>query len=230
MRILNVSRFAFSVCAALAMLAGCGGSSSLGGPVPASGIIGESYVSANGIEPGYMKVTFGVAAPLEFSKYKYLVILNTSRSGKTPEGNSWAGYSFALETNRQSGAPSAQVVAFIRGKNRHVPPAQEIVGTTPRQFKFVANSNGAGTEFSILFQRSIFSGFQRGRESRAWLFNAFSIGESKLVDSMGKCGSCFVSPKLPVYRAFDDTIVASTKPKGIDPPAKIVSIEFANNP
>jgi hypothetical protein len=218
---------------AAALFAGCGGqqlTSPLAGSAnPDSVGISPGGITSDGIAPGYMKIKFDVAAPLKFSNYQYQVILNTTGSGKTPEAKSWAGFSFGLETNRRSGVPSADAVAFIRNKDPHLPPAQFIIAVTPRQFKFTANSNRAGTEFTILFQRSIFNAFER-LKSYTWLFNAFTNSESGFVDSMGSCGSCFVSPNLSVHKAFDERIFASSKPKGIEPSAKIVSVEFANNP
>jgi hypothetical protein len=228
------SRYALSICSAAAMLAGCGGqqlvSPLAGSPDLTSVGIAPGGITPDGIAPGYMKITFDVAAPLKYSKYQYQVIFDTTGSGKTPEVNNWLGYSFALETVRQRGAPTAHAIAFIRNRNRHVPPAQLLIGVTPRQFQFAANSNGAGTEFTILFQRSIFNAFERHRKSSTWLFNAFTNSESGFVDSMASCGTCFVSPKLSVDKTFDERILASKKPKGIEPSAKIVSVEFANNP
>jgi hypothetical protein len=233
MRSSGFASYAVSVSVAAALLASCGGQQIVGS-LPGSanpGAIGisPSDIASDDIAPGYMKIKFDVAAPVKFSKYQYQVILNTTGSGKTPEANSWAGYWFALETNRRPGAPSANAVAFIRSRNPHVPPAQVIIGVTPRQFKFTANSNGARTEFTILFRRSIFNAFERRKKS-TWLFNAFTNSKNGFVDSMGSCGSCFVSPKLSVDKAFDERIVASKKPKGIEPSAKIVSVEFANSP
>jgi hypothetical protein len=230
---MHFNRHALGICLAAAMLAGCAPlpfDSAQGDTLPLSSFPGSSNLARADIAPGYMKVSFEVAAPLQFSKYQYAVIFNTTGSGKTPESNSWAGYSFALQTNRQSGEPSAEAVAFVRSRNPHVPPAQFVIGTTPRQFTFTAYSNGAKTQFTILFQRSIFDAFERREKSSAWLFNAFSNSKNGFVDSMGSCGSCFVSPKLSVDQAFDKTIMASKKPKGIEPSAKIVSVEFANNP
>jgi hypothetical protein len=220
----DFATYALSISVAAALLTSCGGQQ-LVGQLP-----GSANPGSVGIAPGYMKVTFDVAAPLKFSKYQYQVILNTTGDGKTPEANSWVGYSFALETNRQSGMPSAKAIAFIRNRNPHVPPAQFIIGVTPGQFDFTSNSNGNGTEFTIRFQRSIFNAFQHHTKSSTWLFNAFTNSESGFVDSMGSCGSCFVSPTLSVDKVFDEKFLASRKPKGIELSAKIVSVEFANNP
>ncbi|MFY9665533.1 MAG: hypothetical protein WAK19_13905 [Candidatus Cybelea sp.] len=229
----NFCTCAAGICSIVVILAGCGAqqqvSPSLGAPSSRSVGVAPNSLTQDGIAPGYMMITFDVAAALKFSKYQYQVIFNTTGSGKTPEANSWAGYSFALETNRHPGAPSAEAIAFIRSKDPHVPPAQLRIPTTPKQFKFTANSNGAKTEFTIRFQRSIFK-TSKGRMSSIWLFNAFTNSKSGTVDSMGSCSSCFVSPKLSVDKAFDQTIIALKKPKGIAPSAKIVSVEFANNP
>lgn len=206
----------------MAILTGCGASGSSFNP-------GEG---SPGLAPGFMKVAFRVAAPLRFSKYRYLIIFNTSGSGSTPEANSWAGYSFMFETASRSGTPYAMPIAFVRNRNPHVPPAQVVLQTLPGQFAFTAKSDRNGSEFTILFARSIFSA-KRAHESHTsdtWLFNAFSNSRNGFLDSMGSCGSCFSSPKLSADKAFDETVDASKKPKGIDPSAKIVSVEFANNP
>jgi hypothetical protein len=235
MNVSIIGRYAFGACAVIATLSGCGGANSYAGSLPGSPGVAPLSAALNaaasaGISPGYMRIKFDVAAPLEFSKYQYLIVLNTAGDGKTPEADGWAGYSFALETNRQRGAPSARAVAFVRNADPHIPPAQVLIATTPRQFRFNPNSNGSRTEFAILFQRSIFDAFERRRKSTTWLFNAFSENTSGFVDSMGSCESCFVSPKLSVDQGFDKTALASKRPKGIEKSAKIASVEFTNDP
>lgn len=137
-----------------------------------------------------------------------------------------------LETGGKNNRPYATAIALIKNP-AHLPPEQVRIGTKPAQFSFTANSNGARTEFTILFQRSIFGGIPHQlRVTKSWRFNAFSYDTSEhlIVDSMGRCAKCFTSPNLLVNEAFDKTIGASQKPSGIDPSAKIVSMGFTNNP
>ena len=208
-----------------------------------AGAVSNLPVSAPSVvQPGYVKVQFDVAAPLNFAKYQYSVVFNTSGNKLTPganaQGADWAAYSVMLEVAGSGGAPSAQVVAFVKHANPHIPPYVMTLATTPAQFEFNPNSNGAGTEFTILFQRSIFNQNLASSSPVAatWLFNAFTAqanGEHQwsFVDSMGgRCANCFVSPKLPVDTAFERTVAATHKPQGIDPSAKIVDVKIVNNP
>jgi hypothetical protein len=74
--------------------------------------------------------------------------------------------------------------------------------------------------------------------SNVWTFNAFtaqasSLGRWTFYDSMGAGGPIdpqFVSPKLCMTEAFDNTYFPSSGVVPPDPAAQIVSIELANNP
>ncbi len=223
---LGLSRYALTIGAASALLAGCGGSQP---PIGAAG--------SPGVASGYMRVRFEVAGPLNFGKYKYLIIFNTAGNGLTPQApryaTNWNAYSFMLETEGKNNRPYATAVALIKNPAAHLPPEQVRISTKPAQFSFTENSNGSRAEFTILFQRSTFSGIpHHARVTTSWRFNAFSYDTSEhlIIDSMGSCVKCFTSPHLVVNEAFDKTIDASKKPIGIDPRAKIVSTEFTNNP
>ena len=118
-------------------------------------------LGAGGAAPGFMSVKFDVAAPFNFSSYQYWVVFNTSGNGLTPDTHpfqsNWAAYDAALEVAGVGGATYARVIQFRKDpSNPHIPPQFLPVITTPQQFQYNANSNGTGTEFSIVFQRSVF--------------------------------------------------------------------------
>jgi hypothetical protein len=193
-----------------------------------------------------MAVIFDVAAPFNFSNYQYMVVLNTTGSGVTPSTDTlqtnWAGYSFALVALGNGISSYAEPVQFVRNANPHISPAWLRLGTTPQQFSYNLDNNGTGTEFSILVQRSIFTGIASpspspsASPSNVWTFNAFTTqaspqGQWTFLDSMGAGGPVdpqFVSPKLCMTEQFDNTSYPLYQPS--DPSAQIVSIEFANNP
>ncbi len=195
-----------------------------------------------------MSVKFDVAAQFNFSSYQYWVVFNTSGNGLTPDTHpfqsNWAAYSGALEIAGAGGATFARAIQFVKNSNPHIPPAFVPVITTPQQFQYTANSNGTGTELTIIFQRSIFNSIIQSPApsptplANNWLFNAFTTqanNQNQLVyiDSMGAGGPVdpqYNSPTLPTLQCFDDPLYALSSGLQIDPPAQIVSVEIANNP
>ena len=193
-----------------------------------------------------MAIHFDVAAPFNFQNYQYMVVFNTTGSGVTPSTDTlqtnWAGYSFALIALGTGGTSYAEPVQFVTNQNPHIPPSWLRLGTTPQQFTYNPNSNGSGTEFSLVFQRSILKGIASPSPSPSaspnnlWTFNAYTAQASSggpwyFLDSMGAGGPIdpqFVSPKLCVTEPFDNTYYGLYTPS--DPTAQIVSIEISNNP
>lgn len=197
-----------------------------------------------------MAVHFDVESPFNFSSYQYMIVFNTTGTGVTPSTDTlqtnWAGYSFALLALGNGGTAYAEPVQFIHNQNPHIPPAWFKLGTVPQQFSFNPNSNGNGTEFSMLAQRSIFKGASpspspspSSTPPSIWSFNAFTTqasvgggGTWTFVDSLGSGGPIdpqFVSPKLCMTEPFDNTYYALDNSIS-DPAAQIVSVELSNNP
>lgn len=200
-----------------------------------------------GAPPGYLAIHFDVSAPFNFSNYRYMVVFNTSGNGFTPSTDTlqtnWRGYSFAAVALGNGVASSAEAVQFVPNKNPHIPPNWLTLGTTPNQFSYNLNSNGSGTEFSILAEKSIFKGIASPSPSPSatpvqnWTFNAFTTqagnqGQWFFLDSMGPGGPVdpqFVSPTLNMTTCFDNTYYAYDMSVP-DPAAQIVSVEISNNP
>jgi hypothetical protein len=175
-----------------------------------------------------------------------MIVFNTTGSGITPSTDTlqknWAGYSFALMALGNGLTSSAQAVQFVQNRNPHIPPAWLPLGTTPQQFSYNLNSNGTGTQFSLLAQKSIFRGIASpspspsASPSNKWTFNAFVTqatgqGVWTFADSMGVGGPVdpqFVSPILCMTEPFDNTYFARYTPG--DPAAQIFSVEISNNP
>ncbi|HVA32975.1 MAG TPA: hypothetical protein VNG31_02430, partial [Candidatus Baltobacteraceae bacterium] len=119
-------------------------------------------LGAGGANPGYMVLKFDVAAPFNFSSYQYWVIFNTTGNGKSPltnpQQNNWAAFSDGIEVGGNGGSTYATAVQFLKNANPVIPPyPQPLRGLTPQQFTYVANSDGANTEFTVTFKRSIFA-------------------------------------------------------------------------
>jgi hypothetical protein len=201
-------------------------------------------IGPGGAPAGYMSVFFDVSQPFNFSNYQYWIVFNTSGNGLTPGTqpylNNWAAYSAAIEVAGNGGSTFARAVQFVKNQNTHIPPAFITLPTTPQQLQYNANSNGSGTEFNVIFQRSVFIGVQPSPSPLAanWVYNAFTTQASVqnnlvFVDSMGAGGPNppqYNSPALPTYTCFDQTNFALSSGLQIDPPAQIVSTEVANNP
>lgn len=206
-------------------------------------------IGAGGAAPGFMSVKFDVAAPFNFSSYQYWIVFNTVNNGLTPDThpfqNNWAAYSDAIEVAGVGGATFASAVQFIKDpSNPHVPPAFFHVQTTPQQFQYTANSNGTGTEFNVIFQRSVFLQILKSPSpsptpfANGWRFNAFTTQANPsnqliFVDSMGAGGPVdpqWNSPVTDIRQCTDNTYYALSSGLQIDPPASIASVEISNNP
>jgi hypothetical protein len=202
-------------------------------------------LGAGGAPPGFLAIHFNVVAPFNFSNYRYMIVFNTTDTGPGPSTDTfqtnWAGYSSAAVALGNGATSSAELVHFLRNQNPHIPPFWQVLITTPQQFTYNLNSNGTGTEFSIVAQKSIFaplpSPSPSAGPSNIWTFNAFTTqagggGQFLFADSLGQGGPIdpqFVSPELCMTEPFDNTYYARgyTPP---DPSAQIVSIEISNNP
>jgi hypothetical protein len=205
-----------------------------------------------GAFPGFMSVKFDVVAPFNFSSYQYWVVFNTSGNGLTPDThpiqNNWAAYSSALEVLGLGGGTIAQAGQFLKNSNPGIPPHfQPFVNLPGQQFQYIANSNGTGTELTIIFQRSIFNpinntpgpGPTPPPVSNIWRFNAFttqavpSNQQMIFIDSMGAGGPVdpqWNSPPIDIRQCSDTTFHALSSGLQIDPPAQIASVEIGSNP
>lgn len=119
-------------------------------------------IGAGGLSPGYMSVKFDVAGTLDFTTYRYFIVFNTTDNGVTPLTNpiqtNWKGYSYAIEVGGNGSAVSATAYEYLQ-PNCTCTPAYLPLITTPQQLQFNPNSNGSGSEFTVIFQRSIFNGY-----------------------------------------------------------------------
>jgi len=205
-------------------------------------------LGAGGAPPGYVALFFDVAQPFNFTNYEYMFVFNTSGSGVTSSTDTvqtnWAGYRIALIARGNAGASSAELVQFVPPKAGKGPPGWLLLHTTPQQLSYNPDSNGAGTEFSMIVEKSVLFGITPSPSPpptptppSVWAFNAFSAGTSAsqgqwvFADSLGSGGPVdpqFVSPKLCFTEPFQYTHYG-TYMQG-DPTAQIVSVEIANNP
>jgi hypothetical protein len=207
-------------------------------------------LGSGGAPPGYVALSFQVAEPFNFSNYEYMFVFNTSGSDVTPSTDTWqtnwAGYRIALIARGNGGASSAELVQFVPPKAGKGPPGWLPLNTTPQQLSYNPNSNGAGTQFSMLVEKSVLRGYSPSPSpsssptptpSSLWTFNAFSAGNAAsqgqwvFADSLGAGGPIdpqFVSPQLCFTEPFENTYTAQYM-QG-DPTAQIVSVVIANNP
>ena len=202
-----------------------------------------------GAPPGYLAIHFDTQSSFNFSNYQYMVVFNTTGSEVTPSTQTiqtnWAGYAFALMAYGNGINTAAQLVQFVHNKNPKQSPTWQPLPTTPTQLSFNPNSNGAGTEYSMIAQRIIFKGIPTSgaapepaaTPSSNWTFNAFvtqasNAGPWVFYDSMGSGGPNppeFVSPVLNMNACFDNTYAARIYVPP-DPAAQILSVEISNNP
>ena len=200
-------------------------------------------LGAGGAPPGYLAIHYDVYSAFNFSNYQYMIVFNTTGTSVTPSTDTvqtnWAGYSFALLAVGTAGTSYAKAVRFLRNQNPHIPPYEQTLGTNPNQLSYNPNSNGQGTEFSMIAQKVIFSPSPAptSTPNNIWTFNAFvteaSQGQWYFLDSMGAGGPIdpqFISPRLCMTEPFDNTYYPQGNYTPSDPAAQIVSIEISNNP
>jgi hypothetical protein len=119
---------------------------------------------ASGLNPGFMSVKFRVQQQFNFSQYSYLIVFNTSGDGVTPRANgiqtNWRGYSFALIVGGTGGSSQVTAYQYYRppGSPGYQQPQLIRLQPTQQQLVYTANSNGQNTEFTIMFDRTIFFG------------------------------------------------------------------------
>jgi len=197
-----------------------------------------------GAPPGYIAVRFDVMQPFNFSQYQYSIVFNTTGDGVTPSTDTvqtnWAGYSSMLMAAGSGAISYAKFIKFIHAG--HQPPIWLPIGTNPQQFSYNPNSNGTGTQFSMLAQQKIFTVLTSPSPSSSppskWTFNAFTAqansgGQWQFFDSMGAGGPIdpqYVSPTLCMNQAFDNTYIPLGNYTPPDAAAQIVSVEISNNP
>jgi hypothetical protein len=184
-----------------------------------------------GVPAGFMRMTVRVAAPLDFEKYAYEIVLDTAGNGLTPEFGSpvdWKPYSDAIEIGGNSGAPYVQVIQYVRNPNPNLPPAQIRLSATPSQFHFNPRSGGSDSAFSVTFERSLLAA-NSAKLAHVWRFNAAVLQAGEAIDTMGACATCFRSPGLPVDAVFERTIDAQGGSRA-PPAARIQSVVVENTP
>jgi hypothetical protein len=123
-------------------------------------------LNPSGLNDGFMQIKFRVAAPFDFTNYRYVIVFNTTGSGTAPYANgantNYLNYSFEFIVGGSGGVlGSPALYEFYNQTQSGIPtPVQQVLipyapGT---QVLFNSNSNGLGTEFSIIFQRSLLYG------------------------------------------------------------------------
>jgi hypothetical protein len=202
-------------------------------------------LGAGGALPGQVAILFDVAAPFNFSNYQYWIIFNTSGDGATPSTlpiqNNWAGYSAGVLVAGVGGATSAHAYQFLKNASHpQAPPFPQLLITQPQDLQYNVNSNGTGSEFSIILSRNIFQSPGPSPSPLAvnWTYNAFTTqgdfqNNLTFIDSMGAGGPVapqYPSPTLNTSQCFDQTFYAYSSGLQIDPPALIESVEISNNP
>jgi hypothetical protein len=113
------------------------------------------------IPSGDMLIRYRVQGAFDFSNYSYAIIFNTSGQGTTPYANTFlagfANYSYGWFIGGQFGtvqSPPVLVQYYLTpGSSTNVGTQQIVV---PLQFAQLSlNSNGANTEFTLLFSRAL---------------------------------------------------------------------------
>jgi hypothetical protein len=202
-------------------------------------------VGPGGTLPGQMSVTFTVAAPFDFSNFQYWLVFDTTGDLATPTtvpaNYNWAGYSDGIEISGSGGATSAAVYQFA--KNASQPKAQPAFLTirpVGQNFIYLPSSNGLDTQFTVVFDRSVFTSILKNPQPLAtnWTFNAFTTqpntqNQLTFEDSLGPGGKSFPqfnSPVLNTSQCFDIPNYARYSGLQLNPAGQIVNVEVANNP
>jgi hypothetical protein len=185
-----------------------------------------------------MSIKFRVEQPFNFSQYNYIVVFNTTGDGVTPfangQQNNYRGYSFALVVGGTAGSATVHAYQYFRppgSPNFQLPQLLQLY-PTPQQLQYIPNSNGQGTEYTVIFDRRIFFGIATpspGPSSSAspspspspsssptptatpfgtvWNFNFFVGSQTYIpVDSLGQGGatdSTYQSAVLDTTQVFD---------------------------
>jgi hypothetical protein len=120
----------------------------------------------SGLNPGFMQIKFRVVAPFDFTNYRYVIVFNTSGTGTAPYSNgantNYLNYSFEFIVGGSGGVLGGPALYEFynltsSGGPTNVQPV--LIPYAPgTQLLFNPNSNGIGTEFSIIFQRSLLFG------------------------------------------------------------------------
>lgn len=102
-----------------------------------------------------MSVKFRVQSGFNFSGNSYAIVFNTSGSNVTPlptgTQTNWAGYSLAIVVGGAGGNVTPFAFSYFRPNNTTQAPVLYPIGATPQQLTWMPNSNGQGTEFTIIF-------------------------------------------------------------------------------
>jgi hypothetical protein len=117
--------------------------------------------NGTGIQSGFMQIKFRVAAPFDFAHVRYVIVFNTSGTGGTPYANAYItgykDYSFAIVVGGNGSLAATQFFEYVRNVQGQPPFIQQLP-TTPQQLVSNFNSNGQGTEFTLLIDRRLFAG------------------------------------------------------------------------
>jgi len=108
-----------------------------------------------------MSVKFNVQTGFNFSADSYAIVFDTSGSGVTPLpvtlANNYSGYSIAIVVGGVNGAIGATAYYYYRPTNTSQIPVLYPINPTPQQLIFTPNSNGQGTQFTVIFSTIIAS-------------------------------------------------------------------------
>jgi hypothetical protein len=112
-----------------------------------------------------MQIKFRVQQTFNFSSYSYVIVFNTNgnpsnASGSTPEAlgtqQNFPNYRFAIVVTQGALGPTASAFVY-QPLNGSSLPAFLVAPATSQQIQFNPNSNGIGTEFSVIFDRALAS-------------------------------------------------------------------------
>jgi hypothetical protein len=221
--LLRYSRSLSAVVAASLMLAACGGGGSSTNPSAGN--------NGTGMPAGFMSVSFFLAAPANFAKFRYQAVFNTTGDGITPvwpgsagPGSETRSYAITI-VGSAAGSVSLEPGEYLQPKNCPTcAPSYHALVASPNQLAYTS-SNG-GTIITASFDRSLFAD-----SAGVWLFNAFTARGTNgaVVESMGgACATCFTSPKLPITANFKQVAFPTGHPKISDKAASIVYFEVNN--
>jgi len=111
----------------------------------------------SGIPSGEMLIRVRVAGTLDFTNFKYVIVFNTSGNGNEPYPNAFQtgflNYSYSLIFAGPSGLATTQLLQYYLLPGTSSGLGYTSISIPVQSLNFVANDNGLGNEFQVIFNR-----------------------------------------------------------------------------
>ena len=190
---------------------------------------------------GTMTLRFQVKGPLDFTKFRYVMLFNTTGNGMEPYANPITGilnYSFAWVVGGSGSIAGAKLLQYYPSPGAGNGLETRLIVTPPQSFTLVTTSSVAPGEFTLTFNRALLNAPNPTGQSSSpiWSINFLTTDlDGNPVDANGVNGITDVAfltyarintaqyVDLHYYKAAGSTTVSN-------PSAAISQNEVINNP